>query len=357
MMDEPKKYIRTFGGDIETVQKGGKPDLAPLGEPSARERLVEASPIVPVPPHIQTPEPLPAEEPVFAPERPTTSPIQTYESDFSDRMKKGNASFATVLAAEQDSGPSVVEKERPKFSRSGILYTIAGSILLIAGIIGASIAYTHYMIAIAPVEPAPGASAPIFVDDREQIFGTGTALMQAVAQSATRMIGQGSVRLLYLGNATTTTVFSALPLSAPGALLRNISSARSMAGVMNVKGTQSQFFILSVASYSDTFAGMLSWERSMPRDLAALFPSYTQSPIEQTAFSTVATTTSTTIPVVAAAFRDEVVSNHDVRIYRDGTGKSILLYGYWNQATLVIARDPAAFAEIVERLATSRTQP
>ena len=57
-----------------------------------------------------------------------------------------------------------------------------------------------------------------------------------------------------------------------------------------------------------------------------------------------------------ATFHDEVVSNHDVRIYRDAAGKSILLYGYWNQFTLVIARDPAAFTEILGRLATSRSQ-
>ena len=55
-------------------------------------------------------------------------------------------------------------------------------------------------------------------------------------------------------------------------------------------------------------------------------------------------------------FVDEVVRNHDVRVYRDATGKSVLLYGYWNQTTLVIARDVAAFTELLQRLATSRAQ-
>ncbi|MEK7114339.1 MAG: hypothetical protein AAB850_02195 [Patescibacteria group bacterium] len=291
--EEPKKYIRTFAGDIEILHEGGKPDLAPL---------------------------------------------KTYAGDFSDRIKEENASFATVLAAEQDSGPLVVEKEKPKFSRSGILYTIAGSMLLIASITGAYIAYTRYRAAVAPVEPAPSALAPIFVDDREQISGTGQALSQAIEQSTARLLASGSVRLLYLASTTPErSVFAALHTSAPDVVLRNIRTESSMAGVVHVGGTQSPFFILSVASYSDTFAGMLSWERSMPRDLAVLFP----------------LNASTTV----AAFRDEVVSNHDVRVYRDDTGKSILLYGYWNQATLVIARDPAAFAEIVQRLSTSRTQP
>ena len=61
-------------------------------------------------------------------------------------------------------------------------------------------------------------------------------------------------------------------------------------------------------------------------------------------------------PPVALTFHDETVANHDVRIYRDSAGRSILLYGYWNQTTLIIARDPAAFTEIVNRLANVRTQ-
>ena len=137
-----------------------------------------------------------------------------------------------------------------------------------------------------------------------------------------------------------------------------------MAGIVNVDGRQSPFFILSVATYSDTFAGMLSWERMMSRDLEKLFPPYPASVPATLAVSTssplVATSTVAavipTVPATIAAFHDEVVSNHDARIYRDAAGKSILLYGYWNQTTLVIARDPAALTEIFGRLATSRAQ-
>ena len=129
-----------------------------------------------------------------------------------------------------------------------------------------------------------------------------------------------------------------------------------MAGIVNLApssvvgtgGKQSPFFILSVASYGDTFAGMLSWEPTMPRDLGALFHSY---------LTNVSTSTSaTSTPKVSAPilFRDEVISNHDVRIYRDAEGRSILLYGYWNQTTLIIARDPEAFIEIAGRISTSR---
>lgn len=326
-VEQPKKYIRTFEGDIETFKKGGVPDLVPL-----------------------TAQPRPAAEQSITP----PSPLKTYASDFSERMKETQASTATVLAAEQDSTPrnTEVAEEPPKFSRSNMLYSIAGGILIIAGGIGAYIAYTRFVASSEPIILAPSATAPIFVDDRQQISGTGTVLLQAIEQSVTRPLSAGSVRLLYLENATTTSVFSALQLPAPGALLRNSNAARSMAGVVNVGGVQSPFFILSVTSYSDTFAAMLQWEPHMVRDLAKFFPAY--PPLEKTSATTTLPLASTPAPVLT--FVDAVIANHDVRVYRDALGREVLLYGYWNQTTLVIARTTEAFTEILRRLATSRAQ-
>ena len=144
-----------------------------------------------------------------------------------------------------------------------------------------------------------------------------------------------------------------------------------MAGVVNTDGRQSPFFILSVDSYSETFAGMLQWEPSMFGDLAQLFPPYAKpTPPVLAATSTAVTakntvkktnvaakaTSTPSVLKVQPAFLDEIVANHDVRIYRDAAGQSVLLYGYWDQTTLVIARDTAAFSEILQRLATSQAQ-
>lgn len=327
---EPKKYIRTLEGDIEALKKGGARDRAPL-----------------------------------PPEKPETVPLETYEGDFLDRVRETRASTATVLAAEQDESPRAREQAPPeKISRKNLFYGIAGGALIIAGIVGAYFAYTRYLAASAPLVLAPSAAAPIFVDEREAVSGAGLALIQAIGQSVKRPLASGGVRLLYLEAATSTAVFSALRLSAPGALLRNIVIAESMAGVVNpapgsafgTGGVQSPFFILSVATFGDTFAGMLAWETAMPRDLIRLFPPFTLGLAGQFSATSTSATSTPLAPPVMPAFRDEVVANHDVRVYRDAGGKSVMLYGYWNQTTLVIARDPSAFTEIIGRLATSRAQ-
>lgn len=352
----PKKYIRTLEGDMAVLKKGGTPDFSLLNEsePSATERLVAPSPEIveqiPVPSSLAPePEQQFAVEPSPAPEPPKNTPLETYAGDFSDRMKKENASPITVLAAEQDAQSGRASPEPVKHSRSNMIYVVVGAILLIASGSGVYVAYTRYAISLVPIILAPVASAPIFVDDRQEIVGTGATLLEAIEQSDTRALAPNTVRFLYTTSATTTdnSVFSALQVPAPDILLRNINAEGSMAGIVNVGGAQSPFFILSVTSYSDTFSGMLKWEPTMPSDLGELFPAYP---------AIASSTATTTVTTAATVFHDEVVGNHDVRVYRDSAGRSILLYGYWNQTTLIIARDANAFTELLNRLATSQAQ-
>ncbi|HCR52408.1 TPA: hypothetical protein DIV48_02025 [Candidatus Kaiserbacteria bacterium] len=390
----PEKYIRTFEGDIEAFKKGRIPNFAPLKEPPTLAQNPIQPPQTPVPtdtappgnPQDRLPEKFPANQTAEAKPKPPESPLETYAGDFSRRMQETHASRATVLAAQQDAlsgAPHAVLEKSP--DNRNMLYVIAAAVLLLMGTAGTYIAYTRYLASVEPVVLAPVVSAPIFVDEREQILSAAPSdVWQVVTQSAARPLALNAVRLLYMDPVTTTEddVFSALQLPAPDILLRNVNAARSMAGVIRSGSGQSPFFILSVASYRDTFAGMLAWEPTMPRDLGALFfvppPAFsaeaTSSPqaaasIATTSTSspqtgpaqTIATTTQKTSAKAAPGaattpeFHDEIVGNHDVRIYRDAEGRT-LLYGYWNQETLVIARDPAAFVDILGRLATSRAQ-
>jgi len=358
----PKKYIRTFEGDMEMLKKGGTPDLQPLlpkaDVPNQVPRPVPAPlPITPPPPPVP-PLPSPKATEGTAPQitEPRPSPIQTYSSDFSERLRQTQASTATVLAAEQDAKGVTVTEE--KQSRRGVVFVVIGIVLLILGGVGAYVGYTRYLAQIQLVALPPPISAAISVDEREEITaGPPSEIVLALTQSLARPLASNAVRLIYSALSTTTdnSIFAALQPPAPNILLRNIYAPGSMAGVVNAGGVQTPFFILSVASYSDTFAGMLSWEPRMPGDLAALFPSFAegfggQAPSSTSTAAVVATST----PVFSVFFHDEVVDNHDVRIYRDARGQSVVLYGYWDQHTLIIARDPAAFTELLSRLATTR---
>lgn len=428
----PQKYIRTFAGDVAVVQKGGMPDLAPLSPDAPPASPVPPVPVVQAPPAPTwdekvreetlsrlrakvaereaqppparvvpppqvivepdvpqvieaTPPPSPAPPPMQEERvRPlveetipleTPSNIHTYSDDFSQELKEKHASTVTVLAAEQDAAPLVVDQEPQESGLRKAVFLGIGAVLIIGGGAGAYFAYTIYAKSQIPVFIAPVIFAPIAVEEKEEISGEGVTLTQAISQSATKALPVGSVRQLYSSNATTTRrgIFVMMRPAAPDILLRNIYGSKSMAGIVNVGNGGSPFFVLSVSSYNESFAGMLSWESTMVNALTYLYPPYPTlalAPVEpappapvpsgsvtaKKAVPKVATSTTLVVapPPAPLSFKDETIANHDVRVYRDAFGQSVLLYGYWNQTTLVIARDAAAFTEILRRLANSR---
>lgn len=376
---EPRqRFIRTFLTDSATVKEGGVPDFTPviieeenIGaaiDPGigTQEPLEKPEPAPPSPPTARAvepelpkpappaptielpPPPLPSPPPAPPPvakEQP--SPIHTFSTDFSDRIKETKASTATILAAEGDATP---KPNTPVPVRStATLYVISGLLLLLFGVGSIYGVYVYLQREPGPVIFGSTAPTPIFVDEREELSGMRSELRAAIVQSIQKPLETNTVRLLYTKTATTTgnTVFHALALPAPDILLRNIQSEGSMAGVSNAGGVTAPFFILHVTSYADTFAGMLSWESHMTKDLASFF-----SPRG----STEAIATSTSGGAIPTLFKDEIVSNRDTRILRGTNGETTLLYGYWNPAVLIIAQNEDAFRLIIERLNTSKTQ-
>lgn len=351
--------------------------VAPL--PPGAEPAKEAAPSF-APPTIPAPAPTPA--PTFTPKPPpqaapkeepkdTPAPIETYTGDFAAKVEREGATTATILAAEQDAAAAMAANQPSEggMGPMGVALISAAVLLVVLGAGGAYYAL-HQTSAPATVAVAPAAQARIFVDERAQVSGTGPTLATAIAKAAANPLTANSVLLLTLssGGGTNVSVFSSLQLPAPDILLRNINSVESLAGVVNVAGTQSPFFILAVESYSNTFAGMLQWEPKMQASLAILYPLYpapvpVAPPVVATSTKAIAKAATSTPPVptlvpnaAAATFKDIVVSNHDARVLRDNSGRTLLIYGYWDQTTLIIARDENAFTEIVGRLANSRTQ-
>lgn len=333
-------------------------------------------PVVPAPP---PPPPIPL-KPKTPPVEVGPSPLHTYTSDFSDRIDTKQASAFSVLAAQSDAGDSTTPAPVAAAKKKrNLLIPIASVVLILVGAGAAFGAYryvaTHSIVAITASIPSL-----VFADDRAALTGEGPQLLQALAASAATSLPQGQVRVVYLTEASTTPdggqttvalsggrLIGALQLSAPDILLRNIAT-ESTVGIVHAGPETRAFFIMKVLSYERTFAGMLQWESMMANSLAVLYPPY---PTPQASPVTSATTTKTVngkkvtvAPNVASTptvtvlphFVDEVASNHDVRALKDSEGRTILLYGYKDKETLVIARNEAAFAELLNRLSATKQQ-
>ncbi len=344
-----------FAGNVEDV-----PRMPPL-------QPTPPVPVVPLPPPIPVVATQPPPPPIPAPRKPepeTASPLHTYKTDFADEIDNKGASTFSVLAAEGNA------KQRPSIAvkkKSTVLPVIAGSLMLMA--VGAGGVYAAYWFITRPINISlqPLAPSLVFVDERIELKGPD--YFSELAGVAKEPLVEGNVLLTYITYSTTSPkktlittplpggeLLAAMDLPAPDILLRNIDRS-STVGIVNAGGETNPFFIMRVTSYERTYAGMLSWEKTIADDLALFYPAPVRDtfviPLDTTATTTTTTSSSAQIlpePEFFAVFKDEILQNHDVRVLRDRTGKEVMVYGYRDKETLIIARNSAAYLELIRRL-------
>lgn len=322
------------------------------------------------PPAVPAETPAPSARPVAT--RETASPIHTYKSDFSARAGAEGAGRIAILAAEQDAGTPAPQAV-PEKKKGGALVVAAGALLILAGVLSVYGAY-RFAIGNRPVPPELFVPSLIFADERVALSGSAEELRARITGTELAdLLSEGEAAIVYLAYATTTDagvveraaggdeLLRALSLPAPDLLLRNIGP-RSTLGVLRIGAEARPFFILEASSFDRTFAAMLSWEPTLGRDLAQFYPELpaplpavpegeasTTEPIAKTARAVQAAP-------IRRSFIDEVIANRDARVLRDADNRPVLLYGYYDRDTLIIARSPDAFAELVRRLSSSRAR-
>ncbi len=342
--------------------------LARLKAQAPKPTATPAKPIpapMRVPPRVRPePEPIPGIPPVSK-DVPAPSPIHTYKTDFSEKTRTEGASPISVLAAQADSRIPAPVALKPK--RSNTPFYIAGAVILvIAG--GASIFFAYQIISGKPTLPQELAvSSLIFADQRVELTGTSDELTRGLVNMEDLSLPDGGVAIAYMTYATTTgkkeiriaatggALIGALGLTAPNILLRNIAPASTL-GVISAGGETRPFFLLRVTSFERTFAGMLDWEKTMRDNLAAFYPPYPTDVSPATATSTQSATTTALLPPASRGFMDVIVDNHDARVMKDTQGRTVLIYGYRDRETLVIARNEAAFRELLSRLSSTSSR-
>lgn len=354
---------------------------APAPEPVYAMPPVYREPITEV---AQQPAPLPVPKAVLPTpivKQAAPSPFHSFSTDFKDRSKETSATSFSVLAAGLDAGQTMRAPSSSTRERAPVLAIALGVVLLVLATGGSYALYLY--VGARHTVPAITLSIPslIFADDYRKVEGTGKELMQSLANVALEPLPSGTATVTYIAQPATGEtgtiagtpapgglLIKALSLPAPELLTRNTDDS-STVGVIHEGGETRAFFILRVTSYERTFAGMLTWEPLMARDFGPLYPSYTEdeAPIPQVDLGLVSTTTATTTARIATSttpvpvaqispavsvgrFEDAIVVNRDVRVLRDTRGRSLLLYGYADKETLIIARNESAFAALLVRL-------
>lgn len=340
--------------------------MAPSAE-STREAILarlKARAEVRPPAPVAMPAPPPPPPP---PAPPKAEPFHSYKTDFADRIDTKQASTFSVLAAQADAKPRTVVTTTKTYRRSVRPTTLVAVLFVALGIGALSFSVFYFLTRPETVAVTEGVPSLIEADETVKLEGvSGTELLLALREVSLEPLVSGNVLVTYTTSASSTTkglpielpqpggaLVKALALQAPDILLRNVRP-ESTVGVVNAGTETKPFFILRVSSFERTFAGMLAWEPVMRSSLSLLYPPYPNAPIvEEPMATTTATSTIVTPPPMRRApssFVDAVVRNYDVRILRDADGRSLMLYGYKDKETLIIARDEAAFLELASRL-------
>lgn len=370
----PEELEEKRKGILERLrEKVGESGNMQLGETPLPQTEWKNIPPPPAPDFAKPPETTlnripPVTKEVAAPPGPER--MHTYSSDFTTQAGVGGASTFSVLAAQRDAErtatPAVLTPEKRRVPAAAIGLGVLVMLLGVGGIAG-----TYYYVTTSTPTPSIVLTVPslVFADEKKEVSGSGAELMSALAAAASEPLPAGNVLVLYTNtNSTdakgvTSTVpapsgalIRALALPAPDILLRNLAP-QSTVGVINAENDTRVFFVLKVLSYERTFAGMLAWEGSIANDLALLYPLLPdlQPPVTPVGTSTPPVSTPVSLSNAPIGFVDRVVANHDARVLVDEAGRSILLYGYANKETLIIARNASAFAAIISRLTESGT--
>ena len=298
---------------------------------------------------------------------PTISPLHTYRMDVADTIKETGASTTSILARQQNAqtltpaSSSQSEKEK----RILLWFAIGGALLFILSIVGAGYAYQYHARKVAPARMALPVPSLVPANTTTELSGAGIVLLGELSHVAKTPLQNGMIKTVYIATSTIENngviekrplpggyLIAAMGLPMP-AILMNNTAVDSTVGVVGADNQTYPFFILRVASYDSAFAGMLRWESSLASDMRTLYPNPAESaPKTTNATSTKTQTLSENIQALSssASFVDETVANHNVRILQNSAGQSILLYGFANKHTLIIARNAAAFTVLLGKL-------
>lgn len=329
--------------------------------PTGPSMLSSSAPVMPSPVVVSVPPAAPPLPPTSVRKEAfaDSAPLHTYSTDFADQIDSKKASKFSVLAAQEDAKKTAPAPVRKKGSAFPLVIAFFVLLLLGAGGVGG-----YYYLNQSPTAPVI-ATIPslITADEQVKLAGSGGALQNSLAEEAKQALPKNTVLMTYAAveNGTQNNFFTALSLPGPDILARNID--QSTVGVVHAPALDGStdetkpFFILHTSSYERTFAGMLAWEPTMERDLAAFYPLYAAVSQTATASSTASSTPiRSTVAASTGQFVDSIVSNHDVRVLRDTEGRSILLYGYRDKQFLIIARDAASFSLLLDRLNATNKQ-
>jgi len=294
--------------------------------------------------------------------------IKTYRNDATKAIKNQGESLTKIVLAEkkkaEEKTPPVETNKiqiasTPKKTTNKIIITG----LIIMGVSSGALVYlyqnnkkeassaipkvTELEIPVVTITPATVRSLVVADTEKNIDISAGSAtVLKTIAKELEETTGTDSIKNIYLTEKATvftekgaseiqqnlgiTKLLSVWSNKMPALLSRSLSKEFMLGIYSSNPGRNMPFLILTTNSYEQTFAGMFKWENNILSDFYKLF-----------GLSTKQTTQS---------FRDYVIRGSDVRILKNQTGETLMLYSFINKDMLIVTTNEEVLNKILFKL-------
>lgn len=277
--------------------------------------------------------------------------LRTYTSDMADAIRQNEVSVIKIALAEKEKREQeTIYKQAEGTKTSKIFFVIGGVILIIAGIVGSYFLFQKKETA-APIV-TNNFDTLINYDSYSNIDVTNITnqndLLNIVKKN--NLSNDGQIKALFFSKKineleeklNTEDFLSLIESSAPSALVRSLSDKYLLGQYLSLEKIYVKFLIFETNNYTQTYASMLEWEKTLLKDLFTILD-LKNIPAES--------------PLFEKQWKDIVINNRDARVLYGDNGEGILYYVFINKNHFIITSDKEALKEVISRLILKNSEP
>lgn len=285
--------------------------------------------------------------------------VRTYKDDIASAIQANHLSSINIAIAENEKMHSqIADDMADKGSGTGVgskskLVITLSVIIVIIAVLAVAITYFVQNKNSTPTTTSNPVTVSILSADYKDEFSTSSIIKGRFSSALSSRLNDlkvpaGSIYSPYVTIgasstkrlATANEFVSLAEFNTPD-ILKRVLVTDFMVGMYAFDQNQ-PFVIFKTNSFENTYAGMLEWELNLEKDFTKLFRLNGGNEIGGT------------IAILSASsthkFQDGVVSNQDVRLLRDSSGKIMFIYNILNKDTIIITTGDQALKELILRI-------
>ncbi len=282
--------------------------------------------------------------------------IHTYSSDMADAVRMNEASVIKVALAEQKKHEQEEVYKEAQVTKTSKVFLFLGGLIIIGLAVGGIYFIKKKKEAQNVVtQITKNIESVISYDDQVFIDASGALNVNDIASliktETNNELDEGKVKAIFLTHLVNekqellplSDLFSLIKVTAPASLIRSFND-EYMIGTYKPAGDSRQhlFIVIQTKDYNISYAGMLTWEKTLLDNMFAIFN------IDVTGDNN---------KLLEKPWGDIIIDNKDARILTDRRSNEILYYIFADKNSLIITDNKDTIREVTGRLLIKKAKP